>query len=60
MVDRAVAYQRNKSFTKEEIEAYWRSKKKAEGELRKATSSPTDGGQVSDTSDRLPVSFYLL
>ncbi|KAF8022807.1 hypothetical protein BT93_F0349 [Corymbia citriodora subsp. variegata] len=34
-----VAYQRNRSFTKEEIEAYWRSKKeKADEELRKAPS----------------------
>ncbi|KAF8022806.1 hypothetical protein BT93_F0348 [Corymbia citriodora subsp. variegata] len=37
------AYQRNRSFTKEEIEAYWRSKKeKAEEELPKA---PSDGTQ---------------
>ncbi|XP_010060964.2 uncharacterized protein LOC104448769 [Eucalyptus grandis] len=36
-----VAYQRNRSFTKEEIEAYWRSKKEKAGEeLRKA---PSDG-----------------
>ncbi|KAL3734170.1 hypothetical protein ACJRO7_023506 [Eucalyptus globulus] len=37
-----VAYQRNRSFTKEEIEAYWRSKKeKAEEELRRAPSDST-------------------
>ncbi|OWM75052.1 uncharacterized protein LOC116212923 [Punica granatum] len=36
------AYQRNRSFTKEEIEAYWKSKKKVEEELRKATSSSSD------------------
>ncbi|KAI6688265.1 hypothetical protein NL676_025093 [Syzygium grande] len=36
-----VAYQRNRSFTKGEIEAYWRSKKEKAGEeLRKA---PSDG-----------------
>ncbi|KAK4751401.1 hypothetical protein SAY87_004883 [Trapa incisa] len=27
-----LAFERNKSFTKEEIEAYWRSKKKTDGE----------------------------
>ncbi|KAF7141475.1 hypothetical protein RHSIM_Rhsim06G0031500 [Rhododendron simsii] len=33
-----VKYQRNKSATKEEIEAYWRSKKKDEEERPKAIS----------------------
>lgn len=46
---RAAALQRNRSFTKEEIEAYRRSKKKAEEELRAAASSPADGTQVSCT-----------
>ncbi|XP_056177119.1 uncharacterized protein LOC130134375 isoform X2 [Syzygium oleosum] len=39
-----VAYQRNRSFTKEEIEAYWRSKKEKAGEeLRK---TPSDGTRM--------------
>ncbi|XAR61748.1 hypothetical protein NMG60_11016255 [Bertholletia excelsa] len=33
---RTVKFQRNKSLTKDEIEAYWRSKKKAEEEHLKA------------------------
>ncbi|KAK4784869.1 hypothetical protein SAY86_019237 [Trapa natans] len=50
----AVAYQRNKSFTKEEIEAYWKSKKKAEDEdhrptkvYRRSTSMPTSTSKAA-------------
>ncbi|CAN6452931.1 unnamed protein product [Victoria cruziana] len=38
---KAVVYQRNRSFTKGEIEAYWRSKKKTEEDhLRDISLSP--------------------
>ncbi|KAK4782311.1 hypothetical protein SAY86_016413 [Trapa natans] len=42
-----VELQRNRSFTKEEIEAYWRSKKKAEDEL---ASSPADDTHTQEGS----------
>ncbi|XWS21044.1 hypothetical protein CRYUN_Cryun30bG0021400 [Craigia yunnanensis] len=38
----SVIRKRNRSLTKEEIEAYWRSKKKTEEEHLKAISSPSD------------------
>lgn len=44
--------QRNRSLTKEEIEAYWKSKKKTEEDHLKAIYSP------SDSSNQLvPISF---
>lgn len=36
---------RNQSLTKDEIEAYWRAKKKTEEEHLKAVSSPSDSVQ---------------
>lgn len=38
----SVIRKRNRSLTKEEIDAYWRSKKKTEEEHLKAISSPSD------------------
>ncbi|KDP38523.1 hypothetical protein JCGZ_04448 [Jatropha curcas] len=38
---KSVKYKKNWSFTKEEIEAYWKSKKKIEEEHLKAISSPS-------------------
>uniref|UniRef100_A0A2P2JLH2 Uncharacterized protein n=1 Tax=Rhizophora mucronata TaxID=61149 RepID=A0A2P2JLH2_RHIMU len=35
-------YKRNWSFTKEEIEAYWNSKKKIQEEHLRAISSPSE------------------
>ncbi|GAB4852067.1 hypothetical protein Ancab_016258 [Ancistrocladus abbreviatus] len=46
---KALKYMRNKSLTKEEIEAYWKSKKKTEEEHLKAISSTTTS--VSNTTN---------
>ncbi|RVX15080.1 hypothetical protein CK203_007953 [Vitis vinifera] len=43
----AETYQRNRSFTKGEIDAYWRTKKKIEEEHLKAISDTSDGSQES-------------
>ncbi|XVE69859.1 hypothetical protein DITRI_Ditri10aG0025400 [Diplodiscus trichospermus] len=40
---------RNRSLTKEEIEAYWRSKKKTEEEHLKAISSPSGSSSQLET-----------
>ncbi|XP_022772155.1 uncharacterized protein LOC111314807 [Durio zibethinus] len=45
----AVIRNRNRSLTKEEIEAYWRSKKKTEEEHLKAICSPSDSCSKLDT-----------
>ncbi|KAL6317981.1 hypothetical protein AAG906_031033 [Vitis piasezkii] len=44
---KAETYQRNRSFTKGEIDAYWRTKKKIEEEHLKAISDTSDGSQES-------------
>ncbi|KAK9220310.1 hypothetical protein WN943_008960 [Citrus x changshan-huyou] len=41
---------RNQSLTKDEIEAYWRAKKKTEEEHLKAVSSPSDSVQKQEIS----------
>lgn len=38
----SVKFKRNRSLTKEEIEAYWRSKRKLEEEHLRAVSMPVD------------------
>ncbi|KAJ4701962.1 putative DNA polymerase epsilon catalytic subunit A [Melia azedarach] len=43
-----VKYKRNQSLTKEEIEAYWRGKKKIEEEHLKAISSPQNRQESSE------------
>ncbi|KAJ0085318.1 hypothetical protein Patl1_09162 [Pistacia atlantica] len=42
-----VRFKRNRSLTKEEIDAYWRQKKKTEEEHLKAISSPSEKNQRS-------------
>ncbi|KAF3446333.1 hypothetical protein FNV43_RR11512 [Rhamnella rubrinervis] len=56
---KTAAYKRNRSFTKEEIEAYWRSKQKTEEEHLKDISTPSDttnqqeaAGKVLETGRR--------
>ncbi|XP_050213030.1 uncharacterized protein LOC126664598 [Mercurialis annua] len=50
---KSVKYRKNWSFTKEEIEAYWKLKKKVEEDHLKSISSPSDsyqdGGHVDDS-----------
>ncbi|XVE94688.1 hypothetical protein REPUB_Repub02eG0030600 [Reevesia pubescens] len=45
----SVKMKRNRSLTKEEIEAYWRSKKKTEEEHLKAICSPSDSSSQLET-----------
>ncbi|XP_058092071.1 uncharacterized protein LOC131237963 isoform X2 [Magnolia sinica] len=44
---KAVTYQRNRSFTKGEIEAYWKSKKRIEEEHLKSISNSPQNSQES-------------
>lgn len=45
----SVKFKRNRSLTKEEIEAYWRSKRKLEEEHLRAISMPMDRRADCDT-----------
>ncbi|XXG64887.1 hypothetical protein AAC387_Pa05g2718 [Persea americana] len=44
---KSVVYQRNRSFTKGEIEAYWKSRKRTEEEHLKAISNVLENSQES-------------
>ncbi|EEF52594.1 uncharacterized protein LOC8288949 [Ricinus communis] len=48
---KSVKYKKNWSFTKEEIEAYWKLKKKTEEEHLKAISTPSEDDTNYDDND---------
>ncbi|KAJ9166072.1 hypothetical protein P3X46_020871 [Hevea brasiliensis] len=48
---KSVKYKRNWSFTKEEIDAYWKLKKKTEEEHLKAISTPSESINQDGTYD---------